>query len=133
LGYCVGAGFFIIFYQGGDLVGIARYIMATPCFGVLLWQLWRLSGPARTWLLAVVVVISVGIALALGIPFSFNSFTPGQGVWYALLLLLYVLLHALSSRRANPWYRETSALLYIINLVVLVYYHSLFLDIVWIN
>jgi hypothetical protein len=133
LGYCVGAGVFIVFYQGGDLVGIARYIMATPCFGVLLWQFWELPRPAAGWLLAAVGGIGVGIVLGLGIPFAFNSFTPGQAIWYALLLLAYVALHALSSKRLNSWYREAAALLYILNLVVLIYYHSLFLDIVWIN
>ncbi|GAA3935355.1 hypothetical protein [Hymenobacter algoricola] len=133
LGYCVGAGFFIVFYQGGDLVGIARYILATPCFGVLLWQFWQLSRPVAVRLLVAVVIIGLGIALALGIPFGFNSFTPGQAVWYFLLLLGYVVLHALSGKRLNIWYPEASALLYILNLVVLVYYHSLFLNIVWLN
>ncbi len=133
LGYCVGAGFFILFYQGGDLVGLARYILATPFFVVLLRHTWSLPRQQKQWLLFAVLAVGLAIVWGLGGLWQFNSFYPRQAAGYFIVWLLYVVTYLAVSSEAVPWYRELAAGLYITNLLLLVYLHVLFVQGTWIN
>lgn len=133
LGYCVGAGFFILFYQGGDLVGLARYILATPFFVVLLWHTWNQPLQQKRWLVAAVLGIGLVIMWGLGGLGQFNSFYPRQAAGYFTLLLLYIVAYVAVTSGVVPWYRELTAGLYIVNMLFIIYFHLLFSQGVWIN
>ncbi|TGE20592.1 hypothetical protein E5K00_21595 [Hymenobacter aquaticus] len=133
LGYCVGAGFFIVFYQGGDLVGLARYILASPFFVVLLAWIWSLPTRSQRWLLAIVLGGGLLVVLAMGGIWRFSSFYPGQAAVYFALFLLYALVHLAVSSNAVRWYREAATGLYALNLLVMVYLFVLFTQGIWVN
>ncbi|UOG73109.1 hypothetical protein MTX78_13340 [Hymenobacter tibetensis] len=133
LGYCFGAGFFIIFYQGGDLVGLARYILASPFFVVLLWQIWQLPPRQKVWLVGLLFVIYLLVVSSLGGLWEFNSFYPRQAILYYALFFIYVVIHLAVSSNSIPWYREMATGLYLVNLLLLIYFHVLFTQSTWIN
>lgn len=133
LGYCVGAGFFIVYYQGGDLVGLARYILASPFFVVLLWHTWQLPTRQKRWVLSLALGASLGVIIWLGGTWQFNSFYAGQAIGYFSLFLLYVVTYIAISTSRVPWRRELATGLYVVNLLILIYLHVLFNQGVWIN
>lgn len=133
LGYCVGAGFFIVFYQGGDLVGTARYILASPFFVVLLAWVWTLPARQQRWLLGSVLGSGLLVVLAMGGIWRFSSFYPGQAVVYFTLFLLYALAHLAVSPNAARWHREAATGLYTLNLLMMIHLFVLFMQGIWIN
>lgn len=133
LSYCVGAGYFILFYQSGDLVGLARYILASPFFVVLCWQLGELQPQRAQRLAAAVLGAGLLAVLALGGLTGFNSFYPMQALVYFGLFLLYLMAYVTVGARLTPWFREISAALYLLNCLTLLYLLDLFLHVIWIN
>ena len=133
LGYCVGAAFFIVFYQDADLVGLGRYILASPFFVVLLWQAWALPVATVRRLAAAVLGAGLIVVLTLGGIWGFDSFYPGQALVYFGLLLLYPLAYLAVNPRLSSRYREISTALYVINILGMIYLHNLFLQVIWIN
>ena len=133
LGYCFGAGFFIVFYQAGDLVGLARYILASPFFIVLLWQAWQLPSRQKAWLVSLVFGVWLLVVSSLGGLWEFNSFYPKQAICYFALLFLYIMTYLAVGSKSIPWYREMATGLYLINLLFLIYLHGLFNQSIWIN
>ncbi|MCB2380017.1 hypothetical protein LGH70_20655 [Hymenobacter sp. BT635] len=133
MGYCVGAAFFIIFYQGGDLVGMARYVLASPFFVVLLWWCWTMPAPQQRKLLGIVVGTGLAVIVCMGGVWRFTSFYPGQAVVYFTLFLLYVVVYLAVSPNAARWYREAATGLYIVNVLLMVYLFVLFMQGIWIN
>lgn len=133
LGYCLGAGFFIVFYQAGDLVGLARYILASPFFVVLLWQAWQLPLRQKAWLVSLLFGGCLLVASSLGGLWEFNSFYPRQVIRYFALFFLYVMAYLAVSSDSVPWYREMAIGLYVVNLLLLIYLHQLFIQGIWIN
>ena len=132
LSYCVGAGFFIVMFQGGEIANLSRYVLATPFPGVLLWQLWQLR-PASGRIISVGAASCLCVALALGFPFRFDNFVPAEATWYFSLFSAYVFAFIFSAKGSSPWYREIGTTLYIINLLLMAYLHNLFLDGTWIG
>jgi hypothetical protein len=133
LGYSVGAGFFIVFYQASDLVGLARYILASPFFVVLLWYIWNLTGRQQSQMVKLVLGVAFGVIGWLGGVWQFNSFYAGQAAAYFALFLVYIGAYLIISTSMVPRFREVMAGLYIINLLMLIYLHQLFIQGVWIN
>ncbi|SDY15366.1 hypothetical protein [Hymenobacter psychrophilus] len=133
LSYCVGAGYFIVFYQAGDLVGLARYVLASPFFVVLFWQLGQLPRQRARQLAAAVLGAGLLAVLALGGLGGFNSFYPGQALVYFGLFLLYLLAYVAVGARLTPWFREAGTALYLVNCLVMLYLLDLFLHVIWIN
>ncbi|GAB3827453.1 SulP family inorganic anion transporter [Hymenobacter jeollabukensis] len=132
LGYAVGAGYFIVFYQNPDIVGLSRYIFASPFFFVILAWAWQYQQTQpRLWL--GVLTACVLVATLVGWPWYFDNFMPLEATWYFVLFTLYCLAFLFIGKADFRWYRELSVGLYGINLLALVYMLNLFLEGVWIN
>ena len=132
LGYFVGAGFFIVFYQGGDLVGMSRYTMGSAFWGVLLVYVWQAAWPWR-WALSLLVLIWLSVAIACGFPSQLQSFNPGESLWYFGLWLAYMASYWFSQPSRSPWFREISTGLYFFNLLMLAYLFNQFMNKIWVN
>ena len=132
MGYCVGAGYFILFYQGGDLVGMSRYVLGSGFWGALLFQAWQSEVRTR-WALAALVAAWAVVAVAAGLPGRFENFAPGEALWYFGLLLLYAACYWLAQARRSPWFREITTGLYFLNLLTMVYLLHQFLNKIWVN
>ena len=132
LGYSVGAGFFIVFYQAGDLVGMSRYLLATPFWAVLLAWVWRAQWTTRSVVLAVAASVAA-VGLMVGMPTLMVNFAPGEGLWFFGLIGLYLTSYWLSRPDCCRWYREVATGLYFVNLFTLCFLLNLFFNNVWVN
>jgi len=132
LGYSVGATFFIVFYQGGDLVGLSRYLLATPYWGALLAWAWASHWRSERILLAVCAAVFT-TGLLVGLPSRMPNFAPGEGLWFFGLLALYASSYWFSRPDRCRWYREVATGLYFLNLFALCFILNLFLNGVWVN
>ncbi|MGY3088576.1 hypothetical protein ACVWYF_001609 [Hymenobacter sp. UYAg731] len=132
LGYTAGAGFFIVFYQGGDLVGLSRYLFATPFWGALLAWAWQAEWSTARVLsvLGVALVVVGGLA---GLPGQLVNFAPGEALWFFGLLGLYLAYYWLVRPDRCRWYREIATGMYFLNLFMLCFILNLFLNGVWVN
>ncbi len=132
LGYTVGAGFFIVFYQAGDLVGLSRYLLATPFWAVLL--AWAWQAPWPTWrVILAVVVVAVAVGLMAGLPTLMVNFAPGEGLWLFSLIGLYLACYWLTRPDRCRWYREVATGLYFVNIFTLCFLLNLFFNTAWVN
>lgn len=132
LGYCVGASGFVVLSQGGDLVGISRYLMGTAFWGTLLAWMWRSAWPRRYALAALAGAWLLAIWAA-GFPTRFDSFAPGEALWYFGLTGGYVAAYWFAQPGRSRWSREISTGLYCMNLLFLCILLNLFLTHVWVN
>ena len=132
LGYTAGAGYFILFYQGGDLVGMSRYLLATPFWGVLLAWAWQANWSTPR-VLAVLGVALVAVGLMAGLPAQLVNFAPGEALWFFGLLGLYLAGYWLVRPDRCRWYREIATGLYFLNLFMLCFILNMFLNGVWVN
>lgn len=132
LGYTAGAGFFILFYQASDVVGLSRYLLATPFWGALLAWAWAAPWPRRRVMLALAAVATLVGAL-LGLPNRMTNFGPGEGAWFIGLLWLYAASYWLTRPDQNRWHREVATGLYCVNLFALCFILNLFLNGIWVN
>lgn len=132
LGYTAGAGYFIVFYQNSDLVGMSRYLFATPFWGVLLAWAWQANWSTPR-VLAVLGVALVAVGLMAGLPAQMVNFAPGEALWFFGLLGLYLASYWLVRPDRCHWYREIATGLYFLNLFMLCFILNMFLNGVWVN
>jgi hypothetical protein len=128
----VGAGFFIVFYQAGDLVGLSRYLLATPFWAALLAWAWQTTWSTQRVVLAI-VALAVAVGLMVGMPTLMVNFAPGEGLWFFGLIALYLTGYWLARPDRFRWYREVATGLYFINLFTLCFLLNLFFNTVWVN
>lgn len=136
LGYCLAATCFILLYQNGDLVGISRYILATPFWGALLSLLphWRKLPVRGQWMAGgVVAALALGVAFWLGWPLHFPGFVPAQAHWFLAVWVFYLLLYLLAAPGIYRYGREVQAGLYVINVVYQAFLLNLFIGKVWLG
>ncbi|UYZ58525.1 hypothetical protein [Hymenobacter latericus] len=131
LGYSAGAGYFILFYQAGDIVGMSRYILATPFFGVLIWQI----GQQRLayWAWALMGIACMVLARASGVPQYVDGFSSSEAVTYFLFFAAYIAAYPLTTPSNSKWYRELAVGLYLLNLFWGMYFYNQFLNFFWVN
>ena len=107
-----------------------------PGLGVLgralLAQAWTSAWRTR-WVLAALLLLGGGVAVAAGAPSQLQNFAPGEALWYFGLLLAYAAGHWFAQERRSRWFREIATGLYFTNLLVMVYLLNQFLNQVWVN
>lgn len=115
LGYAVCALLFVVFFQGGNVANLARYILATPFLVVLFWQVSR--WPAWSGRRYAAVAVGLGLVWPIfGAYTRFPAFSFGQTLWYFGLTTAYALGYL--GWRQWRYGREIVVLLYVFNLIV---------------
>jgi hypothetical protein len=134
LGYCVCIGIFTVFQQGGDIVGISRYTLGTPFFGVLLWAMWQQRYSWSTWVFGAIVACLV--LYFVGFPYEVEGFKAPQAAWYFGLAAAYVvamLVAGNSKLNKLPFQRELGGAIYLFNTLIQVYMLNWFMSAVWLG
>ena len=132
IGYLAGAGYFIVFFQNGDLTGFSRYVLSTPFWGVLLAWLWHADWSMMRVLIVLAAVLTIAGVLT-GVPTQLVNFAPGEALWLFGLLGLYMACYWLMRPDQCRWYREIATGMYFLNLFMLCFILNMFLNGVWVN
>jgi hypothetical protein len=133
LGYCLCIGIFNVFQQGGDIVGISRYILGTPFFAVLLWAAWQRRYSWSTWVFGATVACI--IIWLFGFPDYVQDFKAPQAMWYFGLATAYVVAMLVAGNHfvKLSFKRELGGAIYLFNTLIQAYMLNWFMSAVWLG